>query len=157
VTFDVAQVEQVPTPGEFILSNVEGPSRLVRPKPSRRPKARSSPGASKKGKRLRVELRRLKRASCLRAEALRRASVIWGLKPVFANATPGLRESWLALHSLSEGGYVRGEPRPKVGTKPSIGKRDVIYKSGVYAQKVLCLPEADKSYPGRSPMCFACG
>jgi len=35
--------------------------------------------------------------------------------------------------------YVRGEPRPKGGTKPSIGDRGVLYKSGAYAWKVLCL------------------
>jgi hypothetical protein len=32
-----------------------------------------------------------------------------------------------------------------VTTKPSIGKRGVLYKSGVYAQKALCLTPGDLS------------
>ena len=43
--------------------------------------------------------------------------------------------------------YVRGEPRPEVGTKPSIGNRDVLYKSGVYARKALCLPVGRQVLP----------
>jgi len=42
---------------------------------------------------------------------------------------------------------VRGEPRPEVGTKHSIGKRGMLYKSGVYARKAMCLPVGRQVLP----------
>ena len=55
------------------------------------------------------------------------------------------RSVWLALRSLSEGGYVRGEPRTKLrdryaGDHEALHRQQgVLYKSGVYARKALCL------------------
>ena len=60
---------------------------------------------------------------------------------------------WLALRSLSEGGTSGASPGQSRGTgahvttKPSMGNRDVLYKSGVYARKALCLPVGRQVLP----------